>query len=63
MFNFLTRGAQTFAFHCTDTHPGIGSVLGIGQYTEPRYRYRQGEKGIGTSLVSATGGNRDSQAQ
>ncbi len=37
----------------TDTHPGIGSVLGIGPYPEPRYgnSYREGKKGIGASLV------------
>ncbi len=38
----------------TETRPGIGSVLSIGRYPEPRYRnwYQAGrKKGIGTSLA------------
>ncbi len=35
-----------------DTHPGIGSVFGIGRYPEPWYRYREGKNGIRTSLIT-----------
>ena len=50
----IYTGLVVYTAVYTDIHPGIGSVLGIGRYPEPRYRnrYREEKKGIGTSLVS-----------